>query len=61
MYWTLDKINQVAEIMQYAAGYDQAVKELRLKNIITNRDVLRQIIIKHEIPKPKIKHGGKRR
>lgn len=60
-FWTHEKISQIRQVMQYATGYDQAARELRKQDIITNGGVLRQIILKHKIEKPKIKHGGNRK
>lgn len=60
-FWTHDKISHIRQVMQYATGYDQAVRELRKQDIITNSGVIRQVILKHNIEKPKIKHGGSRK
>lgn len=60
-YWTHEKISHIRQVMQNATGYDQAARELRKQDIITNGGVLRQIILKHKIEKPKIKHGGNRK
>jgi hypothetical protein len=50
--------------MLYANSYDSAVKELRQYNIITNKGVLNQIVVKlrksGNIKTPFLRHGGKR-
>jgi hypothetical protein len=61
MYWTLDKIETVSQVMEYATSYDFAVHELRKFDIVTNFGVLVQVVRKHKIKKPHLKWGGNRK
>lgn len=60
-YWNEDRLNCVRDVLSTATSMSDACIELRKYGITTNRESLQMVSYLHDIARPMMEHGGKRR